>query len=396
MAVCNFFTNDNRVFRAADALAAEGYEVLLLTYHREDLKEHEILGHGFRLNRIPLKAKINKPDRFANLLKYFDFKRKTKKIARDFKPDVVHCNDYNSLFLGIYCKQQFGAKFVYDDHEYFQDIDYLHRYPKAIRKYIARYERNTIKQWVDKMIVVSPGIAKAYEKLTAKKPEVVMNITDKATISETIPVNGEFEKYNAYLSGLKKEGKELLLYVGKNFVRGRGMDFTIELLKQLPENYFLVIFGCSNDKEINQLRAIFKERGVDNRIKAFKFVKFSNLYHLKGHFSYGLTLIEPIYFSCNYSLPNKLFEYIMMGLPVIASDIPEQKQIVEKYNIGLIADLKTPRLTAQQLLETDKVQFTGMEKAKKELTWDAEKQKLLNIYTRLSPSGGGARKAGEE
>ncbi len=383
MAVCNFFTNDNRVFRAADALAANGYEVLLLTYHRDDLKEHETLGHGFHLHRIPLKAKINKPARFANLLKYIDFKRKAKKIAADYQPDIVHCNDYSTLFLGIYCKQKYGSKLVYDDHEYFQDLNYLHRYPMAVRKYIARYERNTIKQWIDKMIVVSPGIAEAYEKLTTKKPEVVMNITDRAVISEETPRNDEFNTYNDYLTGLKKEGKELLLYIGKNFVRGRGMDFTIKLLKHLPENYFLIIFGCSNDREINQLRTIFKERGVDDRIKAFKFVEFSNLYHLKDHFSYGLSLIEPIYFSYNYSLPNKLFEYIMMGIPVIASDIPEQKRVVEQYGIGLIADLKTPELTARQLQETGDNTFDGMEKARKELTWENEKQKLLKIYTEL-------------
>jgi len=380
MAVCDYFTNDNRVFRAADTLAEKGFDVQLMAYHRDDLKEKESLGHGFQLNRLPLKAVVKKPSQFSNFLKYLDFRHKCKIFADQYQPDVVHCHDYNTLFLGVYCQKKFGSKIVYDNHEYFQDLDYLHRYPKLIRRYIARYERETIRYWVDNMIVVSQGIAEAYSELTWIKPTVVMNITDWESIAGETPSEAEFEGYKTYLEKLKKEDKELLLYMGRNFIRGRGMDFTLDLLKHLPEHYFLVIFGCSNDEEINKLKKIFKQKKVEHRIKAFKYASLGDLYQLRGYFSYGLSMIEPIYFSYNFSLPNKLFEYIMMGLPVIASDIPEQKQIVENYNIGFIADLEQPEVTAGQIIKKNTLQYDGMQRAREALNWENEKQKLLNIY----------------
>ncbi len=380
MAVCDYFTNDNRVFRAADALSEKGFDVQLLAYHRSDLKEKETMGHGFQLNRLPLNTWIHKPSQFSNFLKYLKFRRKAKAFADNYQPDVVHCHDYNTLFLGVYCQKKYGAKIVYDNHEYFQDLNYLHRYPRLVRWYIAHYEKETIQYWVDEMIVVSNGIADAYNNITGTSPTVVMNITDWETTVKEKPSEIEFEQYKAYLEKLKKEGKELLLYMGRNFIRGRGMDFTLELLKHLPEHYFLVIFGCSNTREIQQLQKIFKEKNLEYRIKAFKYASLSDLYHLRSYFSYGLSMIEPIYFSYNFSLPNKLFEYIMMGLPVIASDIPEQKQIVENYNIGFVADLEKPGLTAGKLVRMDTNLYDGMEKAMKELTWEKEKQKLIKLY----------------
>jgi len=380
MAVCNYFTNDNRVFRAADALSEKGFDVQLLAYHRTDLKEKETMGHGFHLNRLPLNTWIKKPSQFSNFLKYLKFRRKSKAFANQYEPDTVHCHDYNTLFLGVYCQKKFGAKIVYDNHEYFQDLKYLHRYPKVVRRYIAHYEKETIRYWVDEMIVVSEGIADAYNKITGTIPTIVMNITDWRTIKNEKPSEIEFKKYDRYLSELKQEGKELLLYMGQNFVRGRGMNFSIELLKNLPEHYFLIIFGCSNNKEVLQIRKIFITMNMDHRIKVFKFASLSDLYHLRSYFSYGLSMIEPIYFSYNFSLPNKLFEYIMMGLPVIASEIPEQKQIVEKYNVGFIANLETPELTAKLILKMKRNIFRGMEKARKALSWENEKEKLLRLY----------------
>lgn len=380
MAVCDYFTNDNRVFRAADALTEQGLDVQLLAYHRADLKEKESLGHGFHVSRLKNNTWIQKPSQFSNFLKYLEFRRKAKAFADQYQPDAVHCHDYNTLFLGVYCQKKYGAKIIYDNHEYFQDLKYLHRYPKLVRRYIAHYEKETIKYWVDEMIVVSEGIAEAYRDIAGTKPTIVMNITDWRTIKNEKPSEIEYEQYKSFLDHLKQEGKEILLYIGRNFVRGRGMDFTIELLQHLPEHYFLVIFGCSNAKEIQKLQAIFKAKNVEHRMKAFTYASVSDLYHLRSYFSFGLSMIEPIYFSYNHSLPNKLFEYIMMGLPVIASDIPEQKKIVNTYNVGIVAELQSPGLTAQKLLSLDAKKYDGLEDARKELSWENEKHKLLKIY----------------
>lgn len=380
MAVCNYFHPDNRVFRAADALQEIGFDVTILAFYKEGLKKEETLGCGFILKRLELITPIKKPGQLANYFRYLDFQKKAKLFAKIHQPDAVHCHDYNTLFLGIYCKKTMNAQLVYDNHEYFQDLTYLHRYPLLVRKRIARFERQTIKKWVDHMIVVSDGIANAYKKITGMEAVVVRNIPDFRQTEANEDQQVSYEHYKTSLQKLKDEGHELLLYLGTNFSRGRGLEFIISLLKHLPENYLLIIFGCKSKAEIKQLEQIFKEKNINERIKTFQFISLPVLFKLKDFFSFGLSIIEPIYFSYNYSLPNKLFEYIAMEIPVIVSDIPEQKKIVEAYNNGIVADLTQVESTAQQILKSQIDFSIGIGKAKEELIWEKEKQKLIGIY----------------
>lgn len=176
MVVKNTFELDNRVFRAADALAGQGHEVLLLAYHRAGLKRCETLGTGFRLRRIQLYGRdYGKRGRVYNMLKFGVFLKNDKSIVDRFKPDIVHCHDYNTLDVGLYARRKHGAGLVYDCHEYFQDLGYLKRYPMILRVLVAAYERWAVRR-VDRMIVVSPGIARAYEKLSPRQLTVVRNI----------------------------------------------------------------------------------------------------------------------------------------------------------------------------------------------------------------------------
>jgi glycosyltransferase involved in cell wall biosynthesis len=377
MAVCNYFNPDNRVFRAADTLSEQGYEVQLLAYHKEGLEKRETPGHGFTITRISLTSPLMRPSQLANFFRYNNFKKKAKKFADKLQPDVVHCHDYNTLFLGVYCKKKFGSKIVYDDHEYFQDLTYLHRYPKILRKYIAWYERKTIKQWVDEMIVVSDGIAMAYHKLTGKKPVVIRNIPDfKLDISHKKSTGDPF-----HLKEAKEKGEELLLYLGTNFSRGRGLVFISKMLITLPENYKLVVFGCKDDREVTHLNQLFAELQLKNRVRIFKFISLEELSQMGSHFSYGLSIIEPIYFSYKHSLPNKLFEYVMMGIPVIVSDIPEQAKLVQHYDIGLIASLDQPEQLSVKILNEKTDKTKAIKKAQTELNWQEEKKKLISLYS---------------
>jgi hypothetical protein len=176
MAVCNYFNPDNRVYRAADTLQEAGFTVVVVAYHKAGLKQEERKGAGFFLKRIKA-GKIIFPGRqVRNYLRQLIWKNKVRTYARQFVPEFVHCHDYNTLFLGKYCKRKFGSKVIYDNHEYFQDLNYLHRYPLFIRKRIAQYERRALGKFVDEMIVVSPGIAEAYRPLFRKEIHVIRNI----------------------------------------------------------------------------------------------------------------------------------------------------------------------------------------------------------------------------
>ncbi|MDZ7765466.1 MAG: glycosyltransferase [Melioribacteraceae bacterium] len=96
----------------------------------------------------------------------------------------------------------------------------------------------------------------------------------------------------------------------------------------------------------------------------------------------GVCLIENISISYYHALPNKLFEYIMAGIPVISSSLPQMKKIVEQYNVGVCVDLEkttdvsndlNEMLSDESKLETYK---DNCKKAAQELNWDVEFEKV--------------------
>jgi glycosyltransferase involved in cell wall biosynthesis len=92
----------------------------------------------------------------------------------------------------------------------------------------------------------------------------------------------------------------------------------------------------------------------------------------------GLSLIEPVYFSYLHSLPNKLFEYLAMGLPVVSSDIIDQAQVVAENNVGLIVPFDEEK--AKEIILDSKSRGFNRE-IKSIFAWEKEKQKLLAAYS---------------
>ncbi|MCL4550864.1 MAG: glycosyltransferase, partial [Bacteroidetes bacterium] len=92
----------------------------------------------------------------------------------------------------------------------------------------------------------------------------------------------------------------------------------------------------------------------------------------------GLSLIENISVSYYHALPNKMFEYIMAGLPVLASDLPQMKKIIETYKVGECIKIENEDIIVTTLndwtdnpgkLDTYRVNCA---KAAEELNWQKE------------------------
>lgn len=375
MPVCNYFNPDNRVLRAANTLQESGYNVIVLAYFKEGLSEEEYTGNGLIIKRIKIKIISIPIKQIRNLIMHLVWKRAARTFAESFKPEFIHCHVYNTLFLGKFCKKKFRSKVIYDNHEYFQDLKYLHRYPIIFRKWIARYEIRALQKFVDEMIVVSPGIAEAYAPVFNKSINIIRNIPDQTVLFGS---NNTAPYYvTKFLTTQKLEGRKLLLYLGTNTQKGRGMDFIFKLVSALPEEYGLVIFGPRNEDELLYLRQKAIDEGINDRFGAFLSIPLPALYKISSFFYMGLSLIEPIYFSYLHSLPNKLFEYLSMGLPVISSEIPDQADLVGRNNVGLVIPFDILRAKGI-ILESETITFNPDMKSL--FTWEAEKEQLLSLY----------------
>ena len=153
------------------------------------------------------------------------------------------------------------------------------------------------------------------------------------------------------------------------------------------ESAILLIIGFG--KVEDELKELVRKLNLEDKVIFYGKVPFEDLLSYTKQADVGLLLERPFGLSFTYSLPNKLFDYIHAGLPIIASSLVEVKRIMNKYNIGEIVEDYSPESLAKKLnemlsnSEKREVWKQNMQKAKKELNWENEQKKLIEIYSQF-------------
>jgi len=136
--VLNNFKNDSRVLKENISLQKAGYDVKVVALHEEPLKEFEEV-ENIPVHRIKLKSRGWSKNKFVQLFKYFEF---IYRVIKQYKnSDIYHCNDLNSLPIGVIIKKFFNkdAKIVYDAHEYETERNGLSGIQKTMTKKLENY-----------------------------------------------------------------------------------------------------------------------------------------------------------------------------------------------------------------------------------------------------------------
>lgn len=175
--------------------------------------------------------------------------------------------------------------------------------------------------------------------------------------------------------------KKILIYQGV-VLEGRGIKKIIEMLAEF-DNLVFVILGDGAFKQ--KFEDFSKELLLDDRVYFYGRVPHNKLLEYSAGADFGVAIIENISKSYYYALPNKLFEYIMAGLPVISSNLPQMNNIVEKYNTGFIVDpdLRASIYEVFEKINNDEIDLelykSNCTEAAKELNWDNEYRKLAEV-----------------
>jgi len=175
--------------------------------------------------------------------------------------------------------------------------------------------------------------------------------------------------------------KKILLYQGV-ILKGRGIEKIFDILPDIPECIFVLIGGGEFE---NYYKNLAVERKVIDQV--FFIGKFSqeDLPKLTPSANVGIALIENISKSYYYALPNKLFEYIMAEVPVVVSNLPQMKEIVDNFNVGFVVDPdnKDELIAALKKLTSDEVLYNKFKQnckiASEELNWENEIGNLLEL-----------------
>jgi glycosyltransferase involved in cell wall biosynthesis len=180
----------------------------------------------------------------------------------------------------------------------------------------------------------------------------------------------------------------LILYSG-GITFNRGLEKVIESLMYLPDCY-LVLMGYGIERYKISLQALARKIGVESRFSFFGPVPSEEVTTYAACADIGIAPIKNACLSYYYCSPNKLFEYILAGLPVIASNFPEMRKVIDKYDIGYTFDPEDSHDIVRVIRRVldNRQHYQKMKQntitASHAYNWEKESKKLLGIYQTLN------------
>ncbi|GAB6281497.1 MAG: glycosyltransferase family 4 protein [Ignavibacterium sp.] len=356
-----FLGNINYDSRAANfyhSLSQLRFNVNVISF---DWLKRENLNQNKNFKIYPLKkGKFN----FIFYLKFFFIA--TRELLR-FNPHFIFAEDLYSLPISIIFGKLKKSKIIYDSREIYSHIGGLSK-KKLLQNLLSTIE----KIFISKVnVVVTTGDLDAEyirNEYKIKNVLVIRNLPLYKTPQN--PIN-----YNQMLN---LQSKKILIYQGV-ILHGRGLKIIFEIMKNLPD-YVLVILGDGDHLEY--YKNLSMELRIEKQVFFLGRIPQKNLIDYTAGADLGLALIENISLSYYYALPNKLFEYIMAGVPSLVSNLPQMKEIIEKYNVGKVVEIEDYQNiinVIKEITENPDIKFSlknNCLKAAFELNWEKEFKKL--------------------
>lgn len=281
---------------------------------------------------------------------------------------IINSHSLPVLPIGVLLKWLTGAKLVYDAHELETETNGL----SGVRQKLSRIVERVCIRFVDLLIVVSPGIERWYRSTYGNLPAIT--ILNTPLYREACRTSLLSERL-----GIRPEMK-IILYQGV-LAKGRGLESIIAASQDLHEaGYALVLMGYGPmEDEI----AILAQRLPFYLHPA---VAPGDLAAYTASADIGLCLIENSCLSYELCLPNKLFEYAMARTPIIASDLPEIRSVLDGSGGGVCISDTTPDgiVTAIRSLDArpDGQLAQDLTAMARRYAWDRQEIQMVAAYQR--------------
>ncbi len=377
--VLNNFTHDSRVLKEAVSAKKAGYDVVVLALHDVGLPEAEVVS-GVRVRRIRvggkrlvphLKGRKFFPLRLLCLgFIYLEFWLKALSFCKGV--DLVHCNDLETLPIGCLAKLRCKCGIVYDTHEYTTEQGF-----SGLRLFlIKRFERILIK-YADRVLTVSDSIADEYVRLyQIEKPALVLNCPSS---------RGAKEDQDYFRIVFPIEAKQAVFLYQGGFTSGRGIEVLLKTFEKIAKEPPFLPLPVIVFMGYGALEGLIKESAErTENIFLHSAVSPSELLGYTASADFGILFYENTCLNHYYCSPNKMFEYLMAGIPVIVSNLYEMKRIVKEYGVGVYASQNNTQgleTAICEVLEKDaKVLGENISAAKKIYTWENQEKVLLAVY----------------
>ena len=333
--VSNDLAFDQRVRKTCASLQKAGYEPVLIG-RRMRRSDAPSIDRPYVTRRMWLPV-VSGPGFYLGL--QYGLWQQLKRCHAEGGLTAIWSNDLDTLWPAIRGGKRWGVKVAYDSHEWFTEAEGLKGQP--LRKRIwERWEQRCFRH-LGCMLTVNESIAEAY-RLKGPAVEVVPNVPERQDPPK--PMSREELGW--------PEDKTLLLIQGAFMDQDRGALDAVRALVHLPDVH-LALIGAGPEWEAAP--KVASELGVQDQLHLHERLPFDVLRRCTAAADIGLSLDRPTVDNFRFSLPNKLFDYVHAGLPVVCSNLPVAGRFVEEEAVGVVvspaSEKDLPAATAKAVQE---------------------------------------------
>lgn len=393
-----FYPQDIRVRKEAESMAAEGFDVMVITPWQKGLAREELI-NGVKIKRIGIHYSFNVKGIldiinslfFINWMFYFS----VNKLRKQINIKTIHFHDLPLIKTSLILARKIKCPFIFDMHE---------NYPEMIEEY--RLSNKTFFKKLKDRLFFGVKRWKRFENIYISKPDHIVVVVDemKEKLIHDFQINpkkvtivSNFEKLT-FSSTIQKDNFNFdnstfyLAYIG-GISPFRGLDVVIKAIHLLKLKGFSVqflILGSGNQNYIDELKRLTHSLKVKDNVlflgqKPFEVVN----YYMKN---VNLNIIPHIKNNhTDYTIPHKLFQIFLSQAPIIVSSCKPLKRYVEQMDGGFVyeaddsSDLANQIETIAQMdhkIVLQKVK-NAFEYTKENLSWEQESSKLIALYKKF-------------
>ncbi|MBT8401132.1 MAG: glycosyltransferase [Rhodothermia bacterium] len=349
---------------------------------------HALLEHGFRVKTFSMtdavESRREPPSETAWLSApnqsgprfFWAWHRRISKAALESPADIFHASDLYTLAAAVKASRRHRAKCTYDARELYANV-----VSTVNRPYVSWFwrliERSYIRQ-CEATFTVSNSIADLIAlRYAVPTPTVVENVPPYRTRAD-----------NAGKTGLRRRlnlSKSEVLIIHQGQMRPyRGCEVLVRAVPMLDKRAHVAFLGSG--PLAPELKVLAASLGCSNRVHFIDPVPPDQLLDITAETDIGVTLLEDVCLNHHYALPNKLFEYLAAGIPVLGSNLPEIAKVIHQFNVGLVCNPGDSADTAsklnQMVINKDaRVRWsTNTSTVFETINWESASQRMLERF----------------
>ncbi len=375
--------NDVRVMRAATALTEAGYKVSVIDIEYEHGRPAEEEIRGVHLKHVIMPGWSIYTRRFDPwfLVRAMVVLMRSLWLLLRIPTDVYHAHDETGLPSCYIAALLRRKPLIFDAHEI--PTSMLSEGRKGVKSLLKRCFLWLVPR-CKAVITVSPPLVQEFsQRYHTHEVYLLRNLPRY----QAIPKSDRLRQ----LLDLSPD-VHVALYQG-NLQPKRGLDTLVHAAAFLEPDIVIVMMGRSIRDMQSQLEAIIASEGISDRVKIIPAVPYEELLHYTASADIGLIFCPPGYPEPQMQLPNKLFEYTMAGLPVLASQMDAVTEVFDTYGTGQILSSFTPEAigtTINTMLADhatlERMHNNALHAAQEALNWEIESQCLIQLYQSILQS----------